>query len=1083
MPTNNFKVGEMLNKRTRNSKTWINFDGSYTTEIHTGDVHFDDENGNLQNINTDLYDEADFDIVDYPVAREGSQRYKQAKEEAKQAKKRQMMNRNTHNFQALRVPFDCHIPRNFQRGYTIGKGQDKLTFKPVKASPSMGELAENNRSVITYQDVWNDTDVELKVLPNGIKETLWLKTDKAPTSFSFEVKGKDIAEDFTAGALKLMPAWLQDANGTKRDVEMVVSQQNDNKVYVELNADVTDLAYPIEIDPTVTIQPTNANDFIDATVFVTNPTLNRGDYDSLAIQYNLYETLIQFNLNGIPVGVDVINATLNLYGSSEYSTTNVPFDFYKIVSAWSESTVTYNTRPQIEVTPFLSISNGRSSANVWYVFDVKSVVRDWVLGLSANYGIYMKSPVSSGTNQYKSFVNTETPNASAANYPKLSVTYNQPPTAPIVTAPNGGETWNSLHTVSWEKSLDDTDPFLTTSLKDSAYSHSANAKFGQTYTVRNTGKLKEISIFGSNSSTADSLTLTIKDVVNGLPGSQIYASKVINNAGLSSSKDTFKLDTPLDVTQGQVLAFEFYHNNSATMLSWWCGNYNPYSGGNAFSGGVVRDWDMRVEVIEAASSSLQYNIQLSSDNGSTWKDIVGLTNAGVTSYDYDFINESESSTSKIRVRAFDGASYGAWDESDGVFTIQHNQAPTAPTNLSPNGIVKDRASIIRLSWQHNDANADPQAQFDLRWRKQGASTWNSVSQVTTSQYYDVPANTFPKGAIEWQVRTYDQAGLSSPYSALAVFNTGDKPAIPTITAPTNGATVPVANPTVQWSSVGQTAYHLKVLDINNALLWETIKTSTNKAQTVQYDMANSTDYKLAVAIKNADGLWSDFHTISIFVSYTPPAKPTVSIDKGQATVTLNITHPTPVSPEPTVTSVDIYRRKLGESTWKRIAVNLLTSYVDYTLASGETYEYKVRAHGDNGTFTDSDVVSTLIDFRGVWLFDTTDKSTLHQFKMDTARTDDWNANGALMRFAGRRLPLAEFDDTESHSVSVDLVLTKESGDLKAINSLIRSKNTLCYRDGRGRKLFCQVFSLPSTDEIYGNSVSITFDEVSYTEEV
>jgi hypothetical protein len=941
MPTQNFRVGEMLNKRTRNSKTWINFDGSYTTEIYPYDIHYQDENGNWHNINTDLYDEADLDQVDFPVAKEGAEEFRIMKTASLNMKKKNILDRDMMDYQGLKVPFDCRIPKNFKRGYTVGKGENKLRFIPVAASPAKGYLEEGKKNCIHYQDAWNDTDVCLEVMPNGVKETIILKSDRAPFSFSFEVDGP-LEDDLTAGNLKLQPAWLQDANGEKRDVSQTVRREGE-KTYIDLVADVTGLVYPIEIDPTVIISP-------DATAgkdtYVTTQS-SSSNYGSQGYAYvgvgsstsDIFYALMQFDVSTIPTNAHIIQATLDLNVYNGGNSLNYDFGIYHVLSDWDENTVNWNNKPPFESTPSVIVSIGAFS---WYSLDVTPLVIDWVEGSKTNYGLLIKKEGANVTGAWKQFYTSD---ASESNRPKLTINYNIPPTAPTVTSPNGGETWNAQHTITWNPSTD------------------------------------------------------------------------------------------VETTQG----------------------------------------------------SLQYQIQLSPDNGQTWKDIVPLTPPGATSFEYDFTNEPETSLAKIRIRAYDGTSYGPWDESDGVFTIQHNQAPTVPTNLSPSGwLAKDRGSVIRLSWQHNDANGDPQAKFDLQWRLQGEQTWNTVTQVTTNQYWDAPANTFPRGTIEWQVRTYDQAGLSSPYSNIQTFFAGDKPANPTIIDPTNGAIVPVANPVVQWSSVGQTGYHVKLLDSNDNLLWELQANSTNKAQTVLYDLQNNTDYKIQVAIKNADSLWSDFVTSNIHVSYTPPAVPIVTTTKEEGIITVSIDNPTPSGTEPNVSYNDLYRRKQGETEWIRIATNIPAdgSFVDYTPASGQVYEYYVRAWGDNGTYSDSTVVSESISLTGVWLHEADNPlETLHQFKLVSERSENWQPTAAMMQFAGRRLPVAEYDDTEQHSVSVKLTMLKETGDKEALEKLIHSKNTLCYRDARGRKMFCHVFQLPVDDEQYGNTVSLTFEEVSYSEEV
>jgi hypothetical protein len=1100
MPTQTFKVGEMLNKRTLNSKTWINFDGSYTTEIYNGPVHYQDENGNLHNIDTDLYDEADLDQIDFPVAREGADVFRMMKNAVKNMKKKNILDRDSLDFQGLKVPFDCRIPKNFKRGYVIGKGQNRLRFIPIGVSPTKGFLDENQKNRITYQDPWNDTDVTLEVLPNGIKETIILKSSESPTKFTFEVDGP-LEDDLTSGNLKLQPAWLQDANGEKRDVSQTIRREGD-KTFIDLVADVTGLTYPIEIDPTVTIQPdgTQGKDtFIDSN----NPNANFGTWAELFSAIGgtpgngrgTTYMLFQFDLSTIPEGVDITQANLSLYSYEQGNSNRRTFKIQPITTDWIETSVAWNGQPSVNSADAIFITEDPFYNAIYHDFDITNIVKKWLDGEIVNRGIRVEQTGDyGGTGIWVRFYSSD----STINRPKLTVIYNLPPTAPTLTSPNGGETWNSVHTIQWVEATDKIDQYtnlqkITTNKTQTLALNCQGA--GQSFKVNSTDFIYKVAMYVS---ATPSQKLKAGTIINlryfdeATPErGEIISTYTLPNDVTNSGFVYAEFDNPQSFPLDTSLAVEFVNPTGlgANILgSSGVGqtgkNYYIDSSGSIFY--RIND-PFELEVYYGQPSPLQYQIQLTTDNGQSWKDIVSLTAPGATSYQYDFINEPETSLAKIRIRAYDGTSYGPWDESDGVFTIQHNQAPTVPTNLSPSGgTPKDRASVIRLSWQHNDANGDPQAQFDLQWRLQGAQTWNTVSQVTPNQYWDAPAGTFPKGTIEWQVRTYDQAGLSSPYSDIQKFFAGDKPANPTITDPTNGATVPVANPTVQWSSVGQTAYHVKLLDINNNLLWEVQSNSTNKAQTILYDLQNNTDYKIQVAIKNADNLWSDFVTSNIHVSYTPPAVPIVTTTKGEATITISIDNPTPQGTEPNVSYNSVFRRKQGESTWTRIATNIPAdgSFTDYTPASDQVYEYYVRAWGDNGTYSDSSVVSESVSFIGVWIHEADNPlNTLHQFKLVSDRSENWQPTASLMQFAGRRLPVAEYDDAEQRTVSVKLSLLKDSNDREALESLICSKNTLCYRDARGRKMFCHAFQLPIDDELYGNTVSLTFEEVSYTEEV
>ncbi|GAA0313833.1 hypothetical protein GCM10008967_00400 [Bacillus carboniphilus] len=1096
MPTQNFKVGEMINKRSPNSKTWINFDGSYTTEIHSGLVHYEDENGNLQNINTDLYDEADLDSFHDPVNKHATGRFKEAREKARAAKASNSLNRDLFDYQGLKVPFEAKLPRNFKRGYTIGKGQDRLSFIPVGASPAKGYVDNDKKNVIDYQDAWNDADVNLELTDRGIKETIILKTDRAPSKFSFEVKGP-LKDDLTAGELRLMNAWLKDAAGTERDVDQLVRREN-GKVYVDLVADVSGLSYPIEIDPTVTIQPVNGK---DTYVYSGWPDNNYGTEQYLRVGTNgdnNYYSFVEFDFSSIPSGADVTDALFSLCLSNAYNTIARSVTVQEALASWDETTLTARAFPGGNTSNEVSILV-TGTPDVYESWQVKDMVDRWIKNVIPNYGFRIIGENGGGTSTYKYFYSSEY----AGKEPKISVTYNVPPTAPTVITPNGGETWNSLHTVEWVESIDNDASEQTVGVTNQANNQSMTVRTGSGYVNKVSQPFKTpngascnlkkvyLELSTPSSGTTISFDIGIYNVdSNLLPTTVIYES---NHSYFTTG--TYEIvefefgpvqlnaDTnyAIVVTAKTTYSTTLYGSSTVTLVDRMSIFRN-----NTWE---KQTTDFQVQMVMDVSSSdgIQYQIQLTTDDGANWKDIVALTTAGATTYDYDFINEPQSSLCKIRIRAYDGTSYGEWDYSDGVFTIQHNQAPTAPTNLSPT-TTQDRAKQTRYSWQHNDPDNDAQSKFDFQWRLQGASTWNTITQVTSNQYYDMPAGTLPRGTIEWRVRTYDQADLSGPYSTIAVFFAGDKPSNPTITNPTNGATVSIANPTVQWSSSGQTDYHLKVLDSGNTLVWESIKNSTNKAETVQFDLQNGASYKVQLASRNADGIWSDFVSVDVNVSYTPPAVPVVTptVDNSKGAIVLTIDNPVPSGTEPNVSYNSIFRKKQGETEFKRIATNIPTdgTFIDYTPASDQIYEYKVRTWGDNGTYSESVVVSQSIKLTGVWLHDVTDPEGIHNFKLDGGgRSKDWSTDAAYMKFAGRPDPVTEFSEHEDDVVNATIKIMRESGEHIILERLLKSRNILCYRDGRGRRLFGTATQFPLTDESWGYATEIKVRRTSYSEVV
>jgi hypothetical protein len=929
MATEKQIVAELVNKRTENSKTYLLSDGSYRVIVHGGPVHYPDTSGNLHNINTKAYDEGDADTLDIIPSRESAPGLAIARERAKQGKAKSLFNRDNYDFLGLQLPYDARLPRNIKKGYTIGKGKDKLTFIPQKVSPAKGYTDPEHDNLIAYQDVWNDTDLHLELTPTGIKETIILKSDRAPDIFTFEVKGMDSLSE-----LHLEPAWLVDAEGTRRDVPMT-TRASSGKTYLDLTPDLTGLVYPVEIDPSVTVtwdicrcltkQPLRV-----PPPYSTSSTLVIGHhYINSDPDYNKIGRILMLpDFSFLPTGAVVTDADLELSFDNLYNGVYGGILLDSVII--SRTTTTWT---------------GAESAETLWNISTTSTNAVTITGITANTPqtvsvLNLVLDMFQYTEGFKiiSADEANVRNVTLLNAPVLTVDYIAPPTAPTLTAPNGGETWNAEHTITWTAAVES----------------------------------------------------------DGLP--------------------------------------------------------------------------------------LQYHIQVSSDNGVTWADIIALTTVGATSYAYDFSTVPDSSTCLVRIRAYNGTLYGDYDQSDGVFTIQHNQAPTAPTNLSPSGTPVDRAAIQRLSWQHNDADGDPQSKFDLRWRAVGAVTWNEVTQVTANQYYDIPAGTMAKGNIEWQVRTYDQADLVSPYSDQATFYAGDKPGTPTITSPVDLAVVGEATPTVQWSSSGQAAYQLEVVG-----LWDSGEvTSTNKARTIGDEMENGQTYTIRLRTKNADGIWSDWHTITIDVSYTPPPNPTIATSAEDGYILLTITNPAPTGTEPTVTSNRVWRRKQGETEWQRIALGINGEYRDYAVASGVTYQYRVQAIGDNGTTSYSAVGTRTITLQGVWLHDVTDPAgTLHNFRYDgRGRSEYWDGRPALNQYVGRTYPVAVWDESEQHQLNLYLQLWKRTDDYTALLDLVRRKATICYRDGKGRKAFVVLPTLSAEDVLgFGANATIPATRIDYSEEV
>ena len=509
-------------------------------------------------------------------------------------------------------------------------------------------------------------------------------------------------------------------------------------------------------------------------------------------------------------------------------------------------------------------------------------------------------------------------------------------------------------------------------------------------------------------------------------------------------------------------------------------NLSP-SGGETVYG--VSDISWTAPVGDAPIAELKYEVQYSSNDGQSWVGL-GTTDLGVTTYSQDFSALAESNLARIRVRAIHGTTAGNWTVSAGVFANKRDVAPLAPTNLTPASVIIDRTLTTRFSWRHNDPNPnDEQSKAELQWRVQGGALWNQpVTVLGTSNELYIAPNTLPAGQIEWRVRTYDQAGLVSPYSDLAVITAADPSNAPVIISP--ASIVTESRPVVQWISGAQAAYQI-LIESDGVTVWDTgVVLSSNKAQTIGIDLVNGATYKVKVRIRDSGGLYSSFADKTVTVNYTPPAKPIVDIFQATGGVRLAITKIPPSGEQPHVVRMVLYKEVDG----KFIPFDDISSvYTDYTTASEDEVSYYIRAYGSTGAVVNSDVVTIKAPkLRGVWLHDVNDPDvTIKQYLyVDRgSKNDSYRREHAYRQYAGRLKPVVEYGAFEEYGLKLTVQLVRDSLGRERLIEFVKSGAVLLYRDGDGRKFYTTLPQVDMNQLFYGHVVDLRLTEIDYREGV
>lgn len=421
-------IRELVERRTATSKHWQNADGSVTSEVFSGPIHYKDTDGAWKDIDTTIGDSA----------------------------------RTGFACAVLKNPVKVHFSGN-AAGWQAMETDEGMFLLAARGAVSPGRRTADRRSII-YSDVWPSVDLKYQVIPTGIKEDIILRQQPATAaSFQFVAntgglqpsKSSDGGIDFldASGNVRVeMPApFMIDAEGRFSPAVTLDSKSNkDGTIAITLSPDqewLATAAYPVTIDPTtVTIdQYTRDGDdnlrITDAYVnHVEGQTSATWNYTATVLPMGYgggysQHACIKFDTTGIPSTAIVSAARIEL---KPYSVAGGHYvEMRRITAPWVTGQF-----PTLESSYLASVSLPTTGTQTFSNDAIKAVVQDWIWNSSTNYGAEWHSPEYETTSGYYLGV-TDCSSESAGNGPKLIVTYSMDTTAPnpgVATSPAYSDT-------------------------------------------------------------------------------------------------------------------------------------------------------------------------------------------------------------------------------------------------------------------------------------------------------------------------------------------------------------------------------------------------------------------------------------------------------------------------------------------------------------------------------------------------------------------------------------------------------------------------------------------------------------------
>ena len=411
---------EIVSERTAEKKVFANPDGTRTAEVHPFPVHYKDDQGAWQDIDTNVTDT-------------GSD-LKADKTAAKTTLKKQADDQGAVG--SIQVA-----------GRTV-------TLKAKDAKGIRKQRATREQRGVRYRKAYEDADLRYEITSSGLKEEIVLTGPKGPSQYRYEltVDNADVRKT-AAGDLefvepgtgtflfKLPKPYMYDnsnsptaARTISENVSYDVAKRG-NSFDITLKADkawLKDAArkYPITIDPTITLNQAYYDAFVDTcsagTPHYSEVWMLSGTNTGCTRRSYLWFA----NLPTLPRGASITEAKLRLY-QYEVSNPNSTATVCKVNQGWNATTLTWNAQPS-SGAPCANFNDG-SISNNFVQPDVKDIVTSWsgFGGSAVNAGFMISMNPESGAGS--STRTWRTGNYSdSSQWPKLSITYTAPYSAELV---------------------------------------------------------------------------------------------------------------------------------------------------------------------------------------------------------------------------------------------------------------------------------------------------------------------------------------------------------------------------------------------------------------------------------------------------------------------------------------------------------------------------------------------------------------------------------------------------------------------------------------------------------------------------
>ena len=377
------------------------------------------------------------------------------------------------------------------------------------------------------------------------------------------------------------------------------------------------------------------------------------------------------------------------------------------------------------------------------------------------------------------------------------------------------------------------------------------------------------------------------------------------------------------------------------------------------SGSARIDLSWSAPASTGGSAITGYRIEISSDGGSNWTDLVATT--GATGTDYSDTSVPPGTTRHYRVSAINAGGTGVPSNTASATTVAATSVPGAPTGLLA---TASGSTGIDLSWSApTGTGGSAITGYRIEVSSNGGSNWinlvaNTSNTTTTYAHTGLAAGT----TRHYRVSAINANG-TGPTSGVANATTGTSvPGAPTVLSATASGTARID---LSWSapaSTGGTAitgYRIEVSP-NGTSNWTDLVANTGNANTgyAHTGLAGGTTRHYRVSAINTNGAGAT-SGVDNATTLAVPGAPTGLSATASGSTGIDLSWSAPAGTGGTaITGYRIEVSPNGTSNWTDLVANTgnaNTAYAHTGLTAGTTRHYRVSAINMIGTGATSNV--------------------------------------------------------------------------------------------------------------------------------